>query len=81
MWPWLKEQELATDADDPVFGEFVVSLSRLRRQAHLRAGLYAKREWSSEDIARLPDPQIASEIRAELNRVLGSIGEPTLPVG
>ena len=80
VWPWLKEQGLATDADDSILGEFLVLLTSLRRQAHLRAGLYAKREWSREEIAGWPMTHVASEVRAELNRVLQSIGEPKLPV-
>jgi hypothetical protein len=81
VWPWLKAQGLATDADDSVLGEFLVLLTSLRRQAHLRAGLYAKREWSREEIAGWPMTHVASEVRAELNRVLQSIGEPKLPAG
>jgi hypothetical protein len=81
VWPWLKGQGLATDADDPVLDEFLVLLTSLRRQAHLRAGLYAKREWSREEIAGWPTSQVASEVRAEFNRVLQPIGEPKLPAG
>jgi len=58
-----------------------VLLTGLRRQAHLRAGLYAKREWSREEIAGWPTSQVASEVRAEFNRVLQPIGEPKLPAG
>ena len=81
VWPWLKEQGLATDADDSVLDEFLVLLASLRRQAHLRAGLYAKREWSREEIAGWPMTHVASEVRVEVNQVLQSIGEPKLPAG
>lgn len=80
VWPWLKEQRLAANEDDPVLGEFLLLLTSLKRQAHLRAGLYAKREWSHENIAAwstLP----ASEVRRAINSLLGGIGDPRLPVG
>jgi hypothetical protein len=81
VWPWLKEQGLAAAADDSVLGEFLLILSRLKRQAHLRAGLYAKREWAREAIAAWSASHLASEVRRTVNNVLGTIGEPRLPAG
>jgi hypothetical protein len=43
VWPWLKDKGLATADDDPVFEEFLRLLTS-KRQAHLRAGLNAKRD-------------------------------------
>ncbi len=68
-------------ADDPVLGEFLLLLNSLNRQAHMRAGLYAKREWPREEVEARSTSQLAAEIRAEVNRVLQAIGEPSLPAG
>lgn len=79
VWPWLKDQGLAAQEDDAVFGEFLLFLTKLKRQAHLRAGLYAKREWKREEIAAWATPRLASEVRRAVNSVLGAIGEPRFP--
>jgi len=76
LWPWLKKQGIATDADDPVFGEFLVDLGKRRTQVHLRAGLYAMRKWSRVEMTEAD----AREIRSSINVVLGAIGEPSFPV-
>jgi hypothetical protein len=62
---------LAADEDDPVFGEFLVFLTKLNRQAHLRAGIYAKREWKREDMAAWAAPQRASEVRGAVKQRAG----------
>jgi hypothetical protein len=80
-WPWLKEQGLAEAKDDPVLGEFLLLLGKLKRPAHLRAGLAAKREWSREELAAWPTSQVASEVRDAVNTLLGAIGEPRFPTG
>jgi len=80
-WPWLKEQGLAEAKDDSVLGEFLLLLSKLKRPAHLRAGLYAKREWSREELAAWPTSQVASEVRDAVNTLLVAIGEPRFPTG
>jgi hypothetical protein len=81
VWPWLKEQGLAAAEDDPVLGKFLLLLTKLKRQAHLRAGLYAKREWSREEMAAWQTSKLASEVRRAVNSALGAIGEPRLPSG
>jgi hypothetical protein len=73
LWPWLKEQRLATPEDDEVFHEFRRLLGD-RRVAHLRPALRAERDW-------LRDVPSAAEVRAEVNRVLQAIGEPRFPAG
>jgi hypothetical protein len=40
------------------------------------AGLYAKREWSREEVGALARSELTAAIRADLNRVLQAIGEP-----
>lgn len=79
LWPWLKDRGLASDADDGSFEQFLRILAS-RPQAHLRAGLYAKRIWSQEEVA-MRSTSLASEIRTEVNRLLMAIGEPRLPAG
>ena len=81
VWPWLKDQRLATPADDPVFGEFLLLLNKQKRQAHLRAGLRANRNWSREDVAATTASQLALEVRDAVNALLGAIGEPAFPIG
>jgi hypothetical protein len=81
LWPWLKEQGCATDADDRVFGEFLMLLTSMKRDAHMRAGLYAKHEWTREEVGALSKSELIAAVRAALNRVLQAIGEPRLPVG
>jgi hypothetical protein len=79
LWPWLKEQGCATAADDAVFREFLRLLGD-RRRAHLRHGLRAERLWPREEvIARAA--LLATDVRAEVNRVLQAIDEPRLPAG
>lgn len=78
--PWLKEQGCATAADDSVFGEFFRLLGG-RRAAHLRPGLRAERMWPRGEVAARPALQLAADVRAEVNRVLRVIGEPSLPAG
>jgi hypothetical protein len=80
LWPWLKKHGCATARDDQEFGKFLLLLGG-KRQAHLRPGLHAERMWSREDVASRPASQVAADVRAEVNRVLGAIGEPSLPVG
>ena len=80
LWPWLKEQGCATAADDSVFGEFLRLLGG-RRAAHLRPGLRAERMWPRGEVAARPALQLAADVRAEVNRVLRVIGEPSLPAG
>ena len=81
LWPWLKEHSCASDTDERVFGDFLQLLTSMKRDAHMRAGLYAKREWSREERAAMSTRELADEIRADLKQVLGAIGEPRFPVG
>ena len=77
VWPWLQKQELATAEDDPVLGEFLIRLSKLKRPAHLRAGLNARRKWSTDEVASASAEELESNIRDAVNTLLGSIGEPS----
>jgi hypothetical protein len=56
-------------------------LTSMKRDAHMRAGLYAKREWTREEVGALSRSELTAAVRADLNRVLQAIGEPRLPVG
>lgn len=73
LWPWLKEQKLATREDDEVFHKFRRLLGD-RRVAHLRPALRAEHDWPR-------DVPSAAKVRDEVNRVLQAIGEPRLPAG
>jgi hypothetical protein len=79
LWPWLKEQGCAKAEDDAVFGEFLQLLGD-RRQAHLRPGLRAERQWPREEVVAR-GTSLAADVRAEVNRVLQAIDEPRLPAG
>ena len=52
-----------------------------RRFAHLRPSMHVSRSWDWEEAERLDDEGLlAGEIRDALNRVLGLLGEPQLPL-
>ncbi len=77
LWPWLQSRGYATPADDQVLESFLKLLGR--RPAHLRPGLRLAREWDRETAARLSRHELAAEIRADVNALLASVGEPRIP--
>jgi hypothetical protein len=79
LWRWLKEQGCASAADDSARDDFLKILAG-RQQVHLRPGLYLKREWSVGEVSAWSTVRLATEVRTEVNRALGGIGEPMLPV-
>jgi hypothetical protein len=76
----LKDHGLATNDDDPEFGNFLLALSHHKQQAILRPGLYARRKWQPEEVASKSAPQLVELIRNAINTLLEPIGEPTFPV-
>lgn len=76
VWPWLKERGYASDADDGVLEQFLPILGR--RPAHLRPALRFHRRWDRNELASLPEDEVARIARDEVNAVLGAAGEPPL---
>jgi hypothetical protein len=79
LWPWLLERGYASERDHARLEPFLHALGR--RFAHLRPSMHVSRSWSWEEAERLDDEGLlAEEIRDSLNRVLGLLGEPQLPL-
>jgi hypothetical protein len=71
LWPWLKGRGFVTDEDDDVLEEFLGILGN--RPAHLRPGLRLRKRWSYT-------PDVAVQIRADLNAILPAAADATLRV-
>lgn len=79
LWPWLLERGYASECDYARLDPFLHALGR--RFAHLRPSIHVSRAWDWNEAERLDDEGfLASEIRDALNRVLGLLGEPQLPL-
>jgi hypothetical protein len=79
LWPWLKQQHFAEDADDLELGRFLDEFL-LRRSAHMRPGLRLRRVWSFEE-ARGLGRALSEVIRIEFNAVFSAAQEPSLGSG
>ena len=77
LWPWLKRRGYAEDADDAVLDEFISILGR--RRTHLRPALRLHKRWDREELAAMPERDVARLIRDEVNVVVAAAGEPALP--
>jgi hypothetical protein len=78
VWPWLKQRDYASAADDDVLDQFMAILGR--RNAHLRPGMRFRRHWSRNEIEALGTRELAARVRADVNAILGAAGDPPLPV-
>lgn len=79
LWPWLLERGYASESDHARLEPFLHALGR--RFAHLRPSIHLSRSWDWNEAERLDDEGLlASEIHDALNRVLGLLGEPQLPL-
>lgn len=76
LWPWLKQQGLADESDDPELRRFLNKFLRMPH-ADLRPGLRFRRVWTSADAAAL-GPALAETIRSEFDMVFAAAGEPGL---
>jgi hypothetical protein len=77
VWPWLKQREYASAADDDVFEQFMAILGR--RNAHLRPGMRFRRQWDRSETQRLDRSELARRVRVEVNAILHAAGDPALP--
>lgn len=79
LWPWLLERGYASERDYARLDPFLHALGR--RFAHLRPSIHVSRSWDLNEAERLDDEGLlAGEIHDALNRVLGLLGEPQLPL-
>jgi hypothetical protein len=79
LWPWLLERGYASECDAARLDPFLHALGR--RFAHLRPSIHVSRSWDWNEAERLDDEGLlAGEIHDALNRVLGLLGEPQLPL-
>ncbi|MGH2913043.1 MAG: hypothetical protein ACRDJ3_11280, partial [Solirubrobacteraceae bacterium] len=79
LWPWLLERGYASDEDTVRLEPFLRALGR--RFAHLRPTIHVSRSWGWVQAERLDDDGLLpGEIHAALNRVLGLLEEPLLPL-
>jgi hypothetical protein len=79
LWPWLLERGYASEPDRVRLDPFLNALGR--RFAHLRPSLHVSRSWDWSEAERLDDEGLLpGEIHDALNRVLGLLGEPQLPL-
>jgi hypothetical protein len=79
LWPWLLERGYASEPDRDRLDPFLHALGR--RFAHLRPTIHVSRSWDWNEAERLDDESLlAGEIHDALNRVLGLLGEPQLPL-
>jgi hypothetical protein len=79
LWPWLLERGYASPQDNMRLEPFLHALGR--RFAHLRPSMHVSRSWDWNEAERLDDEGLLpGEIHDALNRVLGLLGEPQLPL-
>jgi hypothetical protein len=79
LWPWLLERGYASEQDHARLDPFLHALGR--RFAHLRPSIHVSRSWEWNEAERLDDEGLlAGEIHDALNRVLGLLEEPQLPL-
>ncbi|MFZ1155110.1 MAG: hypothetical protein WAN93_09425 [Solirubrobacteraceae bacterium] len=79
LWPWLLEREYASEPDRARLDPFLHALGR--RFAHLRPTIHVSRSWEWSEAERLDDEGLLpAEIYDALNRVLGLLEEPQLPI-
>jgi hypothetical protein len=79
LWPWLLERGYASEGDTARLDPFLHALGR--RFAHLRPSMHVSRSWDWNEAERLDDEGLLpGEIHDALNRVLGLLGEPQLPL-
>ena len=79
LWPWLLERGYASESDHARLDPFLHALGR--RFAHLRPTIHVSRSWGWEEAELLDDEGLlGGEIRTALNRVLGLLEEPQIPV-
>ena len=79
LWPWLLERGYASESDRARLDPFLHALGR--RFAHLRPSIHVSRAWDWNEAERLDDEGLlGGEIHDALNRVLGLLGEPQLPL-
>jgi hypothetical protein len=79
LWPWLLERDYASERDRARLDPFLHALGR--RFAHLRPSIHVSRSWDWNEAERLDDEGLlGGEIHDALNRVLGLLGEPQLPL-
>ena len=78
LWPWLRARGYASAEDDAELEPFMRRLGK--RGAHVRPGLRLLRRWPRDEVAELNERgELAPTLRDQLNRVLRSVGDPTLP--
>jgi hypothetical protein len=79
LWPWLLERGYASERDRDRLDPFLHALGR--RFAHLRPTIHVSRSWDWNEAERLDDEGLlAGEIHDALNRALGVLDEPRLPL-
>jgi hypothetical protein len=79
LWPWLLERGYASEQDTARLDPFLRALGR--RFAHLRPSMHVSRSWDWNEARRLDDEGLlGGEIHDALNRVLGLLDEPQLPL-
>jgi hypothetical protein len=79
LWPWLLERGYASEHDAARLDQFLHALGR--RFAHLRPSIHVSRSWDWNEAERLDDEGLLpGEIHDALNRVLGLLEEPQLPL-
>jgi hypothetical protein len=79
LWPWLLERGYASEHDTARLDQFLHALGR--RFAHLRPSIHLSRSWDWNEAERLDDEGLLpGEIHDALNRVLGLLEEPQLPL-
>jgi hypothetical protein len=79
LWPWLLERGYASERDRARLDPFLHALGR--RFAHLRPSIHVSRSWDWNEAERLDDEGLLpGEIHDALNRVLGLLREPQLPL-
>jgi hypothetical protein len=77
LWPWLRARGHAGPEDDGELDRFLRNLGQ--RPAHLRPGLRLLRRWPRDQVAALrEDGALETTLRAEVNRLLRSVGDPEL---
>jgi hypothetical protein len=76
LWPWLLRRGYVGEEDRPAMEEF---LARSRPDVHLRPGVWISRRWALVEAQRLHEGgALAREIRAAVDVLLATLGEPPL---